>query len=61
MDSRVTAEPAEVVLEPSGGAAATQRVVLRDATGANLTIQEVKFEAENLAGGGGDRDGGGKG
>ncbi|MBI2423929.1 MAG: DUF1573 domain-containing protein [Candidatus Hydrogenedentes bacterium] len=44
MGSRVLAEPAQVVLEPAGGVVATQRIVLRDATGANLTIKDLKYE-----------------
>ncbi|MBX7256163.1 MAG: DUF1573 domain-containing protein [Candidatus Hydrogenedentes bacterium] len=49
MASRVAAEPAQVLLEPSANAPATQRVVMRDATGAALTIREVKFEEDLLA------------
>jgi hypothetical protein len=48
MASRVTADPTQVVLDPVPGAPATQRVVLRDATGAALTIQKVNFEQDLL-------------
>lgn len=48
MGARVAAEPAEVVLDPLPGAPATQQVVLRDATGAALTIQKVNFEQDLL-------------
>ena len=48
MGSRVAADPAQVVLDPAPGAPATQRVVLRDATGAALTIQKVNFEQDLL-------------
>lgn len=48
MGARVAAEPAHVVLEPANGTPASQRVVLRDATGTALTIREVKFEQDLL-------------
>ncbi len=48
MGSRVAADPAQVLLEPAEGAPASARVVLRDATGAALTIREVKFEEDLL-------------
>jgi hypothetical protein len=43
MEARVTAEPAKVLLEPSTQPA-VQRVALRDATGAALTVKDVRFE-----------------
>lgn len=48
MGARVAADPAHVVLEPANGTLASQRVVLRDATGTALTIREVKFEQDLL-------------
>ncbi|MFA6240536.1 MAG: DUF1573 domain-containing protein [Candidatus Hydrogenedentales bacterium] len=48
MAARVVADPEHVVLEPAANAPASQRVVLRDATGAALTIREVKFEQDLL-------------
>jgi len=48
MGSRVAADPAQVVLDPAPGAPASQRVVLRDATGAALKILKVNFEQDLL-------------
>lgn len=48
MASRVVADPVQVVLEPAPNAPASQRVTLRDATGAALTVSEVKYEQDLL-------------
>ena len=47
MDSRVTADPPNVVLEP-GDAPAVQRIVLTDSTGATLEIRDIKLEEDLL-------------
>jgi len=48
MMSRVEADPPQVVLEPAENMPASQRVTLRDVTGAALMIKEVRYENDLL-------------
>ncbi|MDX9973650.1 MAG: DUF1573 domain-containing protein [FCB group bacterium] len=48
MEPRVTANPANVVLIPSATAPAVQRVELKDATEAMLTVKDLRFESDIL-------------
>lgn len=49
MGAQCVPDPAQVLLEPTGGEEAMRRVVLRDSGGAPFSIRDVKFEEDLLS------------